>query len=171
LVSAGLVVLYHASTHDLIPLYAVGVFLSFTLAQAGMVKHHIHNKEGNWKYSLFINGFGAIVTAIATIILLLEKFWEGAWIVVVGIFGIMWVFRKIKCHYISVARQLILPDFPQAFSQPVIEHTVVVLVSSLHRGTLPALRYARTISSRIEAIHVELRPDLTKRLVEAWDDW
>jgi len=171
LISAGLVVLYHASTHDLIPLYAVGVFLSFTLAQAGMVKHHIHNKEGNWKYSLFINGFGAIVTAIATIILLLEKFTEGAWLVVAGIFGIMWVFRKIKCHYISVARQLILPASPQAFSQPVIEHTVVVLVSSLHRGTLPALRYARTISSRIEAIHVELRPDLTKRLVDAWDDW
>ena len=171
LVSGGLVVLYHASTHDLIPLYAVGVFLSFTLAQAGMVKHHIHNKEGNWKYSLFINGFGAIVTAIATIILLLEKFTEGAWLVVAGIFGIMWVFRKIKRHYISVARQLILPESPQAFSQPVIEHTVVVLVSSLHRGTLPALRYARTISSRIEAIHVELRPDLSKRLVDAWDDW
>ena len=171
LVSGGLVVLYHASTHDLIPLYAVGVFLSFTLAQAGMVKHHIHNKEGNWKYSLFINGFGAIVTAIATIILLLEKFTEGAWLVVAGIFGIMWVFRKIKRHYISVARQLILPESPQAFSQPVIEHTVVVLVSSLHRGTLPALRYARTISPRIEAIHVELRPDLSKRLVDAWDDW
>ncbi len=171
LISAGLVVLYHAKTHDLIPLYAVGVFLSFTLAQAGMVKHHLHNKEANWKYSLFINGFGAIVTAIATIILLLEKFTEGAWIVVAGIFGIMWVFRQIKRHYISVARQLILPDSPQAFSQPVIEHTVVVLVSSLHKGTLPALRYARTISSRIEAIHVELRPDLTKRLVDAWDDW
>ena len=171
LISGALVVLYHAKTHDLIPLYAVGVFLSFTLAQAGMVKHHLHNKEANWKYSLFINGFGAIVTAIATIILLLEKFTEGAWLVVAGIFGIMWVFRKIKCHYISVARQLILPDSPQALSQPVIEHTVVVLVSSLHCGTLPALRYARTISSRIEAIHVELRPDLTKRLVDAWDDW
>jgi hypothetical protein len=111
------------------------------------------------------------VTAVATIILLLEKFTEGAWLVVAGILGIVWVFRKVKSHYISVARQLILPPSPQAYSQPIIEHTVVVLVSSLHRGTLPALRYARTISSRIEAVHVELRPDLTNRLIEAWDDW
>jgi amino acid transporter len=170
-VAGALVVLYNASTHALIPLYAVGVFLSFTLAQAGMVKHHLHHRQPNWRYSLFINGFGALVTAIATIILLLEKFTEGAWLVVAGILGIVWVFRKVKSHYISVARQLILPTSPQAYCQPVIEHTVVVLVSSLHRGTLPALRYARTISSRIEAVHVELRPDLTNRLIEAWDDW
>jgi amino acid transporter len=169
-VSALLVWAYNASTHALIPMYAVGVFLSFTLAQAGMCRHHLVNKAQGWQVNLVVNGLGAVTTSIATLILLLEKFTEGAWIVIVATIGIMGSFRLVKEHYLRAAKQLILPPRSEYKPQP-IEHTVLVLVSSLHRGTIPALEYARTISNRVEAVHVELRPELTKRLMEAWDDW
>lgn len=167
--SALLIWLYGADTHALIPLYAVGVFLSFTLAQAGMVAHHRRERQANWRSGLAINLFGAVVTAIVTVILLVEKFGEGAWLLLVVLPLLTWLFQAIKAHYTKVSQQLALPEVgycPQA-----IEHTVLVLVSSLHRGTIPALEYAKTISSRVEAVHVELHPASTQRLARAWDEW
>ncbi|MFM7390056.1 MAG: APC family permease [Vampirovibrionales bacterium] len=189
LVSIGMLLAYKANTHAMIPLYAVGVFLSFTLAQLGMVKYHLHHRQPHWQTSLSINAVGAITTAVATIILLLEKFigeklvefhlfglhlplYNGAWMVIVAIGVCMWVFASIYKHYQSIARQLALPvletDTPVVVAK---EHTVLVLVSSLHRGTIPALEYAKTISERVEAVHVQLRPELTERLMDLWETW
>jgi amino acid transporter len=170
-VSGLLVMLYGADTHGLIPLYAVGVFLSFTLAQAGMVVYHQKGKAPGWRKRQWINGFGALVTGAATIILAVEKFTEGAWIVIAAIPAIMFVFNAVKDHYDSVSRQLALPTGVQGHEPRPIEHTVLVLVSGLHRGTIPALEYARTLSAHVEAVHVELYADSTQQLMKQWEDW
>jgi hypothetical protein len=169
LLSIFLIMAYHADTHALIPLYAVGVFLSFTLAQAGMVFRHGKVRQPGWRYGRIVNGIGATVTGLVTVLLAVEKFVEGAWIVLVAIPVLILLFQKIYNHYKSVGKQLVLPD--TGYCPTSIEHTVLVLVSSLHRGTIPALEYAKTISDRVEAVHVELNPAATGRLKEAWESW
>ncbi len=164
-----LVWMYHANTHALIPLYAVGVFLSFTLAQAGMVIYHQQERQKNWKSGLVINLFGALTTGVVTVILAVEKFTEGAWIVLLAIPIIIVIFRTIKGHYDSIAKQLVLPD--GEYKPVAIAHTALVLVSSLHRGTIPALEYAKTLSDKVEAVHIELHPVSTDRLRQAWNQW
>lgn len=171
LMSIALIVWYNADPHDMIPLYAVGVFLSFTLSQASMVIYHWQErKTPQWWQQMSINGLGCLTTGVVTILLAVEKFWEGAWIVVVAIPIIVLVFSKIKNHYRDIGRQLALPEDGQHCPVP-IEHTVLVLVSSLNRGTIPALEYAKTISDRVEAVHVELSTESTRRLRLAWDNW
>jgi amino acid transporter len=167
--SIALILIYHADTHALIPLYAVGVFLSFTLAQWGMVRHHRTHQQSNWQISAWVNGFGALVTGVITIVLAVEKFLDGAWLVLVAIPVLILLFRSINAHYQSVGRQLALPE--NGYCPQPIEHTVLVLVSSLHRGTIPALEYAKTISDRVEAVHVELNPESTERLKKTWELW
>ena len=164
-----LIWLYGADTHALIPLYAVGVFMSFTLAQAGMVIYHNREKEPGWQSGRLINGVGAVVTGVVTLILTYEKFAEGAWIVVVAIPLLIMLFSKIHAHYASVGKQLALPA--AAYCPVATAHTVLVLVSSLHKGTVPALAYAKTISDNVESVHVELNPQATERVRKAWDDW
>ncbi len=165
-----LILFYQADTHALIPLYAVGVFLSFTLAQVGMVMHHRLNRDTEgWQWGIGINGLGAIVTAIVTIILMVEKFFEGAWIVAIAIPLLIVLFRSIHAHYRSIGRQLALPE--EGYCPLAVSHTVLVLVSSLNRGTIPALEYGKTISTRLEAVHIELKPEATDRLKKAWDQW
>lgn len=164
-----LIWLYQADTHALIPLYAVGVFLSFTLAQAGMVVYHNSEKQPGYKQGRIINGIGATVTGVVTLILAVEKFTEGAWIVLVAIPLLIILFRRISAHYASIGKQLALPS--EAYCPVAIEHTVLVLVSSLHRGTVPALAYAKTLSDSVEAVHVELNTAATDRIKQAWDDW
>jgi hypothetical protein len=134
-----------------------------------MVLYHKKHRGPDSKYGLWINLVGAVVTGIVTIILALEKFIEGAWIVLVAIPVLIFIFREIRAHYDSIAKQLLLPE--SGYCPVPVEHTVLVLVSSLHKGTIPALEYAKTISNRVEAVHVELRPESTERLRKAWDEW
>ncbi|MBX2861902.1 MAG: APC family permease [Vampirovibrio sp.] len=164
-----LIIIYQADTHALIPLYAVGVFLSFSLAQAGMVMDHLSKREPGWKRRLLINGVGALATGVVTIILAIEKWTEGAWMVIVLIALLILLFRSIRQHYQAVAKQLVLPE--TGYCPVSVEHTVLVLVSSLNKGTIPALEYAKTISSHVEAVHIELNPQATQRLRNAWDEW
>ena len=160
---------YKADYNAMMPLYAIGVFLSFTIAQWGMTKHHKIEKKPGWEHRVTINTIGAIATGVVTLILVVEKFREGAWIVLVAMPIIIAVFRKIKNHYASIGKQLALPE--GGYCPIAIEHTVLVLVSSLHRGTIPALEYAKTISERVEAVHVELNSSATERLKRAWEAW
>lgn len=164
-----LIIIYQADYNRMMPLYAIGVFLSFTLAQWGMVKHHKSEQKPGWKRRMVVNLIGAVATAVVTIILVFEKFWEGAWLVLVAMPIIIWVFRQIRAHYESIGKQLALPV--TGYCPVPVEHTVLVLVSSLHRGTIPALEYAKTISERVEAVHVELNSAQTERLKAAWEDW
>lgn len=164
-----LIVVYDADYNKMMPLYAIGVFLSFTLAQWGMVKHHKHDQKPGWQRRMVVNGVGATATAVVTLILIFEKFWEGAWMVLVAMPIIIWVFRRIHHHYMSIGKQLALPV--TGYCPVPVEHTVLVLVSSLHRGTIPALEYGKTISDRVEAVHVELNTAQTERLRKAWEEW
>ncbi len=169
LLSVILIIVFKGDTHALIPLYAVGVFVSFTCSQWGMVVHHRREKEPGWKQGIAINALGAVVTAIVTIILAVEKFTEGAWIVFVLSPLLIWMFNAVKRHYINIGRQLVLPE--TGYCPIAIEHTVLVLVSSLNRGTIPAMEYAKTISNRVEAVHIELNPATTLRLQTSWAEW
>ncbi len=169
-ISSLLIWIYHADTHALIPLYAVGVFLSFTLAQAGMVVHHLKVTGKHSLRGIAINGIGAITTGAVTILLAYEKFFEGAWMILVAIPILLYFFLCINNHYKSISKQLALPDDGTAC--PIaIEHTVLVLVSSLNRGTIPALQYAKTLSARVEAVHVKLNPKATEKLKQDWERW
>lgn len=164
-----LIIFFHGDTHSLIPLYAVGVFVSFTLAQTGMVIHHRRVKDPGWKQGTLINAFGAFVTGSVTVVIAFEKFREGAWIILVAIPLLIWMFRSIREHYVGIGRQLALPE--SGYCPIAIEHTVLVLVSSLNRGTIPAMEYAKTISNKVEAVHIELNPEATQRLKLAWEEW
>jgi hypothetical protein len=134
-----------------------------------MIKHHRLEKKPGWKRRAAVNIVGTAATGVVTVILIFEKFTEGAWMVLVAMPFIILIFRQIREHYTSVGKQLALPV--TGYCPVPIEHTVLVLVSSLHRGTIPALEYAKTISDRVEAVHVEINPAATTRLRAAWEDW
>ncbi|MBY0403644.1 MAG: amino acid permease, partial [Cyanobacteria bacterium] len=167
--TALLIVIFQASSHLIMPLFAIGVFLSFTLAQSGMIRHHWIHRQAGWKASLGINLMGALTTGLVTLLLTFEKFLEGAWMVIVAVPPLVWMFQVIKNHYQQIANALALP--PTKTCPIAIDHTVLVLVSSLNRGTIPALEYAKSISENVEAVHVEMNPDSTEKLRTQWNEW
>jgi amino acid transporter len=167
LVSAGLLVVFRGTTHLLIPLYAVGVFLSFTLSQSGMVLHHWRLREPHWRKSILLNGLGAVVTAVVLGVITVTKFSHGAWIVVVLIPLMAFWFRQTREHYRIVASQLSFSDEVD-FSKP-IKHVVVLPISGLHKGTLDALQYAKSISGDVRVVVVDLEAAPTERIKAAWE--
>jgi amino acid transporter len=143
-VVAGLLITaFGGKTDALIPLYAVGVFVSFTLSQAGMVRHHQKEREPNWRRNAAINGIGSAATAVVAVIIAVTKFTEGAWIPLVVIPSIVALFKGIKGHYATVASGLRIDT---DFKTRRMNHTVVVLVGSLHRGVLEAISYAKSLA-------------------------
>ncbi|MDO8586128.1 MAG: APC family permease [Armatimonadota bacterium] len=168
LLASLLVIAFKGDTHLLIPLYAVGVFLSFTLSQAGMVKHSNRIRERGWQRSAAISFVGAVTTGLVTIVIAATKFVEGAWIVVLLIPIFVYVFSKIHQHYIDLGNQLRLT--PEDRFTPV-SNTVLVLTPSIHRGILRALEYAKTLSPDVRAIHVESDPVDTAIMMERWEQW
>ncbi len=161
--------LYKGNTHLLIPLYAVGVFICFSIAQFGMVVHHVKSKSKTAVRDIIINGAGGLTTTLVTLIIAIQKFTEGAWIVLFLIPALVFIFLKVNEHYKSIAKQLRLTD---DFHVTIpTKHKVLVLVSSLGKGTLSALAYAKTMSGDVEAIHVELKPEATERLRQNWDKY
>lgn len=168
LFSTVLIVVFRGRVDSLIPLYAIGVFLSFTLSQAGMVKHWFSLKTPGWKSKALVNGTGAIATAIVTLIFAAVKFAYGAWIVIILIPLLVFFFLRVKKHYRSVAKQLSLEGYRPAQG---LRHHVLVLAPDIHRGVIPALQYARTISSDARAIHVAVDPTREARLRKRWTQW
>jgi amino acid transporter len=161
-----LIVLFGGKTNALIPLYAVGVFVSFTLSQAGMVRHHKTEQEPGWRRNRVINGVGAVATAIVAVVIAVTKFRKGAWIPLVVIPLIVVVFKSIKQHYDRVAEGLkVAPDFkPRRMN-----HTVVVLVGGVHRGVIEALAYARSLApSRLIAVTVVSDEEEQERIESQW---
>jgi amino acid transporter len=142
LAAAGLLVLYDGITTQLIPLFAVGLFASFTLSQAGMVVHHWRLREPAWRRGLAINVVGAATTATVLVVVVVSKFTEGAWIPVVVIPLIVATFVAIHRHYSLLERSIALPPADGAVE---LRHTVVVLVGRLHRGVPVAVAYARSL--------------------------
>jgi amino acid transporter len=165
-----LIVGFGGETHALIPLFAVGVFLAFSLSQAGMVVHWARLRTPGWQTKALINGLGAAATTITLLVVGISKFREGAWIVVLLIPLLVAAFRTVKNHYKEVARELTLHGLPPDL-RPLPTPRVVLPVSGLHRGTLEALRYARSISDRVTAVYVEANPGSADKLRQDWQRW
>ncbi|HEX3045613.1 MAG TPA: amino acid permease, partial [Bacillota bacterium] len=166
-----LIICFEGSTHLLLPLYAVGVFISFTLSQTGMFVKWIRSKEKGYLYKAVINGTGMIVTGIAVIIIGVTKFMHGAWIVVIVIPILMIIMLKIKRHYSLVAEKLkLVPEELAAID--LTKHTydmhVIVPIDSVNRASIRALRYARTMTKKVVAFHVAINHEKEMRVKEQW---
>ncbi len=166
--ASALIALFHGSTHLLIPLYALGVFTSFTLSQVGMVRRWLTRRPAGWRPKAIISGLGAITTGVVMVVTGVAKFADGAWIVVVVGAALIIHFVSINRHYNEVARQLSLDGYA---GPPPMQHTVLVLVGDLHKGVVQALQYAQTLSPSAKAVYVELDPEKTRRLEEKWGKW
>jgi amino acid transporter len=171
--AAILIIGFNASVNRLIPLYAIGVFTEFTLSQFGMVRHWFRTRESGWWRRAIINGIGGTVTFVVAIIQATTKFMDGAWIVIVAIPVIVLIFRSINRHYKSIASQLTLEkleELEEKHEIPVIKHNVVILVASIHVGTIEALKYARSLTPTvIRAVHINIDTEQTRRVQERWD--
>jgi amino acid transporter len=163
-----LLVAFGGDTHALIPLYMIGVFVSFTLSQAGMVIHWRTLQGPGWRSSAAINGFGAIVTAVVLVIVAVTKAAEGAWIIILMIPMLVLVFEITRRHYDDVAAELTLRGW---HPEPTGGHVVVVPIGGLQRAVVKALRYARTLSSDVRAVYVEVDSGATAALEQEWAEW
>jgi hypothetical protein len=163
--AALLLVIFRGDTHALIPLYAVGVFLSFTLSQTGMIRHWLTDHGAGWHWRLAINGTGAVVTGLVTLVIAVTKFTHGAWIVVLLIPLMVMAFQAVHRHYEAVAEELSLEHLAD---EPPVTNTVLVLVGDLHLGVVRALRYAQSLAPSPKAVYVETDPARTLRLEDRW---
>jgi len=169
--AALLLVVFGGETHALIPLYAVGVFISFTLSQSGMVRHWWKDRLPGWRHKIGINGLGALATGVVTIVIAATKFTHGAWIVVLVIPTLVATFLAMRRHYDDVAEQLSLDGLA---GPPQLHHTVLIIVGDLHRGVVRAVQYAKTLASpsvAVRAVFVETDPAKTAKLEEKWARW
>ena len=164
-----LLVLYGGDTHSLIPLYMIGVFVSFTLSQAGMVRHWWRLHGPAWRTSAAINGFGALVTGVVLLVVAVTKAHEGAWIILLLIPLHVLFFRATKHHYDMVASQLSLKGWSN--EQPRRRNTVLVPISGVHRAVVLAIEYAKTLSSDVRAVYVDADPIRTEQLRQDWEQW
>jgi len=163
-----LLIVFGGDTHLLIPLYMIGVFVSFTLSQAGMVKHWRKLRGSGWRGSAAINGFGAIVTGIVLIIVATTKAAEGAWIILLAIPVLVVIFEITRRHYDHVASELTLDHWTP---EEAGGHTVLVPIGGVQRAVVKALRYARTLSPDVRAVYVEIDSASTATLREQWAEW
>lgn len=181
-----LIILFQASVTLLIPLYAIGVFLSFTLSQAGMSKRWLKigrlkpgeevREQGSvlryvpgWQTKMIINGVGAVCTAVVMMVFAVTKFREGAWVILLIVPILVAIFFAIHRHYNRLARALSLEDHGEP--PRVSRHRVIIPVGGVHRGTLAALRYARSLSSDVTAVHVLVDEDEAEKLQRKWEKW
>jgi len=163
-----LVIVFRGDTQELLPLYAIGVFISFTVSQSGMVRRWLRLKEEGWAWRIWFSLVGAIVTGTVLVTLAVTKFTEGAWIVVLLIPSLVVIFLTVHRHYDTVAAQLSLEGMAPP---PPMDGTILVLVGDLHRGVVQALRYAQSLSPTAKAVYVETDPERTRRLEERWGKW
>ena len=172
---AGLLIfIFQASVTALVPLWAVGVFLSFTLSQAGIARRWWRAGRQTpaargWVWRMVVNGVGAVCTAVVTLVFAVTKFREGAWIVLLLLPAMVAGFYAIHRHYQALRRELQLDGYrglPRTR-----RHRVIVPIGAVHRGTLEALDYARWLSADVTAVHIAFDSDQAERLREKWAEW
>lgn len=163
-----LIVAFGGDTQSLLPLYMIGVFVSFTLSQAGMVIHWRTVKRPGWTTSAAINGFGATVTGVVLVIVAITKTLEGAWIVLILIPTIIALFKATRRHYSHVAAQLTLRGYTP---QRRLHNTVIVPVGGLQRAVVEALRYGESLSDDVRAIYVDIDAKSTAQIQLEWYMW
>jgi amino acid transporter len=166
--AAILLVVFGGDTHALIPLYMIGVFVSFTLSQAGMVVHWRRLRGPGWRTSAAINGVGALVTGIVLLVVAVTKAHEGAWIIILLIPLHVLFFRATRRHYEGVAEQLTLRGWEP---QGTRKNTVLVPISGIQRAVVEALDYAKSLSNDVRAVYVNIDPAETERLKSQWAKW
>ncbi len=182
-----ILVIFKASVTRLIPLYAIGVFLSFTLSQSGMalrwrkiggLKPGEEKQERgstlhfvkDWRLKMFINGFGAVCTAVVMLVFAVTKFRDGAYVVLILIPTLIAIFWKIHQHYRWLAKKLSLENY-QDMAQQGTRHRVILPVSGVHQGTLTALRFARRLSNDVTAVHVNVDDEEAEKVQKKWEVW
>lgn len=181
-----LIIAFQASVSALIPLYAIGVFMSFSLSQLGMARRwrkigrlapgvevrergSVLRFEPGWRRKMIVNGLGGICTVVVMLMFAVTKFRDGAWIVIVVLPALVAVFYAIHRHYRQLAARLSLDRY--GAPPRIARQRVIVAVSGVHRGTLAALQYARSLSHDVTAVHVSLDDDESARLRRKWDAW
>ncbi|HWQ45419.1 MAG TPA: APC family permease, partial [Longilinea sp.] len=185
-ISSLLVIIFQASVTKLIPLYAIGVFLSFSLSQAGMARRwwksgHLKpgekivepgstvEFESGWQYKMLLNGLGAFCTFVVMVIFAITKFRDGAWVVVILTPVLVAIFFSIHHHYKHLAKQLSLENHLPRRS--INRNRVIIPIASVHRGSLEAIRYAKTLSDDITAVHINLDPKDKEKIESKWQTW
>jgi hypothetical protein len=163
-----LMVAFGGDTHALIPLYMIGVFVSFTLSQAGMVVHWRRLGGPGWLRHAFVSGAGAALTCLVLGIVAVTKFSEGAWIILALIPILVVHFRSVKRHYDLVAEQLSLKGWLPTGPR---RNTVIVPISGVHRAVVEALQYARSLSDDVRATLVDTDPKVTEEVRLDWERW
>ncbi|HEX6532047.1 MAG TPA: APC family permease [Nitrospira sp.] len=164
-----LLVIFQGDTHALIPLYAIGVFVSFTLSQAGMVRRWLIKKGFHWRKKLIVNGIGAVTTGIATTIIALTKFMQGAWIVFLLVAALIMMFRAIRSHYKAVADQVQLsrdarPPRPR-------RNLVLIPIGAVNKAVVRAVDYARSRGGEVRAVLIDVDKEETALVEIKWAQW
>ena len=167
--AATLIVVFGGDQHRLIPLYMIGVFLSFTLSQTSMVMRTVRLKELGWQISAAISGFGALLTFLVLIVVTITKTAEGAWIVLLLLPILVAVFKLTRAHYESVALQLSLASMKVDTTPH--GHIVIVPIGGVHRAVIEALRYASALAKDVRAVYVNVNPDSLVQLKKDWPVW
>jgi amino acid transporter len=166
-----LVIAFAADTHALIPLYAVGVFLSFTLSQTGMVMRWWRKREPGWKISMPINALGALATGVVTIVVATEKFMAGAWMVILLIPILVYLLRAINAHYVAVADEMAIEDLSRSAPELLSSPLVLVPVPNINRASVRTLSFARSISDDVTALYVTDDLSSAETLRKRWTQW
>ncbi|MBI3609962.1 MAG: APC family permease [Nitrospirae bacterium] len=163
-----LLVIFRADTDALIPLYAVGVFLAFTISQAGMLVRWFRRRDPGWRWRAAINGIGALLTGTVLVVIAMTKFIHGAWVVLVIIPALVSMFLRIHLHYKQVGRQLAVhpTEPPRAVS-----HTVLVPISGITRPVLTALEFARSLSPAVRAVYINTDAAAAEQIQSGWERW
>ncbi|MFH9961732.1 APC family permease [Streptomyces mirabilis] len=169
LLAAALLIAVNADTHRMIPLFAIGVFIGFTISQTGLVRHWAGQRPHGWLRRAVLNGVGAVLTAVAGVVLLTTKFLEGAWVVVVAIPLLMLLFDRIQRYYTTVGLELGLGEVPPPLR--VGDSLVIVPVGEVSRLTQHALSAARALGHEVVAVAVHADPAKVRALRESWDRW
>lgn len=165
-----LIIAARSDVHRLIPVYSIGVFVSFTLSQFGMVKKWLRTKKKGWHYKSLINGFGALATFVGLLVVFVNKFTEGAWMLAIAIPALMLLMVYINRHYSYVGGQLDLKEFyPYYKGSQGRTSQCIVLVQTINKSLLKSLNYATSISDNITALHVCRHPDHAEELRRQWD--
>jgi len=187
LIASLLIIIFRASVTRLIPLYAIGVFLSFTLSQSGMARRwwkighmrpdkeirepgSVLRYEKGWQFKMIINGFGAVCTATVMLVFAVTKFHDGAWVVLLLTPTLVAIFFSIHHHYKSLANRLSLEQYGSTPPRHA-RHRVILPLSGVHQGTLEALRYARLLSDDVTAVHISIEPKEAEKVQKKWETW
>ncbi|MCX8025055.1 MAG: APC family permease [Thermanaerothrix sp.] len=163
-----LIIAFNGDTHALIPLFAIGAFLAFTLSQVGMVIHWKRTRGKRWEVKAFLNGLGGLTTGLTMVIVAVSKFGEGAWFVPLIITLLTWSFFRIRAHYENVAQELSLSDTQMVSSLVPARPRIVIPISGVHKGIVNAVNFARAIGQEITAVYVELEPGSGERIQQKW---